>query len=74
MHFDASCTPEGPFLIGEPKEVAEKASYLDEVLGGIDRLNLQMTNVMVNHEHMLESISLLGTEVAPRVREQNVVT
>ena len=73
LQFDASCSPSGPFLIGDAKEVVEKVLYLDEVLEGIDRINLQMTNVMVAHEHMLESISLLGSEVAPIIREQKAV-
>ena len=73
LQFDASCSPGGPFLIGDAKEVIEKVLYLDEVLEGIDRINLQMTNVMVTHEQMLESIRLLGTEVAPIVREQKAI-
>lgn len=70
VQFDASCTPEGPFLTGDVEQVVETALYLDDALGGVDRLNLQMTNVMVKHEQMLESIEILGREVAPKIREQ----
>ena len=68
--FDAACGPGGPYLIGNPDEVAEKILYLNEVLGGVERVSLQMTNLMVSHEQMLDSITHLGTEVAPLVREQ----
>ena len=66
--FDAACSPEGPYLIGNPDEVREKIIYLDEVLGGIERISLQMTNVMVNHEQMLQGIRLLGKDVTLGVR------
>lgn len=42
---------------------------MNEVLGGVSRLSFQMTNGMLPHEKMLRAIELLGTEVAPRVRE-----
>ena len=68
--FDAACEPGGPYLINDAKGVAEKILYIDEVLGGIDRISLQMTNVMVSHGNMLESITRLGQQVAPLVRER----
>ena len=71
--FDHATAPEGPYLIGNPKEVADKIFYLNEVLEGIDRISLQMTNVMVNHEHMLRGIELLGKEVAPIVRKEKSI-
>lgn len=67
--FDIDCSPQGPYLIGDVDSVVDKILYINEVLGGIDRISLQMTNVMVSHEHMLESIGLLGLELAPIVRE-----
>ncbi len=71
--FDAASSPEGPYLIGDSKAVAEKILYVDEVLGGVDRISLQMTNVMVNHEQMIEGISYLGNEVAPIVRKHKAI-
>jgi len=38
-------------------------------LGGISRISLQMTNVRLAHENLLRGIELLGTGVAPLVRE-----
>jgi alkanesulfonate monooxygenase SsuD/methylene tetrahydromethanopterin reductase-like flavin-dependent oxidoreductase (luciferase family) len=72
QEFDAACGPMGPYLIGDAKTVADKILYVDEVLGGIERISLQMTNVMVTHEQMIASIGLLGHEVAPIVRQQKV--
>lgn len=72
LQFDAACAPGGPYLIGDAHEVAEKIHYVDEVLGGVERINLQMTNLMVSHEQMIKSISLLGEEVAPQVRKEKV--
>lgn len=67
--FEAVAGPNGALLIGDPDTVAEKVVRLSKDLGGIARLNFQMTVAAVPHEKMLESIRLLGTEVAPRVRE-----
>ncbi len=68
--FDASCEPFGPYLIGDANAVAEKILYVNEVLGGIDRINLQMTNLMIPAEKMLNAIELLGQKVAPIVRSR----
>ncbi|MDB5044027.1 MAG: putative luciferase-like monooxygenase [Deinococcus sp.] len=68
--FDAALTPTGPYLIGDPQAVADKVLYINEVLGGVDRLTFQMTNVMLPHPRMLRAIELLGTTVAPLVRTQ----
>lgn len=65
--FDAACGPGGPYLIGDPETVARKVRYFDQTLGGLARLNFQMTNVALAHEDMLRSIELLGKEVKPTV-------
>ena len=67
--YEAACAPGGAYLIGSPDEVTAKAEHVNEVLGGIDRLTFQMTNVLLPHPAMLQSIELLGTEVAPRIRQ-----
>ncbi|PYE50501.1 Atu2307/SP_0267 family LLM class monooxygenase [Deinococcus yavapaiensis] len=69
-HFDAECGPTGAYLIGGPREVADKAVWVNEVLGGVSRLTFQMTNVAMAHPRMLRAIDLLGSDVAPRVRER----
>ena len=69
--YEAACAPGGAYLIGSPNDVTAKAEHVNEVLGGIDRLTFQMTNVLLPHPAMLESIELLGTEVTPRIRQLN---
>ncbi len=68
--FDAACAPSGPYLIGDPDEVAQKVLYANEVLGGVSRLSFQMTNVLLPHARMLHAIELLGTRVIPLVHEK----
>ena len=68
--FDASCAPGGPYLIGDPKSVADKVLYVNQVLGGVSRLTFQMTNVALPHQKMLDAIELLGTQVMPVVHEK----
>jgi probable LLM family oxidoreductase len=67
--FDAGCEPEGAFLIGDAETVSEKILHLNEALGGISRINFQMTVAAVPHEKMLRSIEILGSQVAPRIRK-----
>jgi len=65
--FDAMCDPDGPYLIGEPQEVAAKLRKLSVDLGGVSRVNFQMSSACDDHEAMMRSIELLGLRVAPLV-------
>ena len=67
--YDATRGPTGALFIGDAETVAEKLLSVSEALGGISRVSLQMTNVRLEHETMLHSIELLGTSVAPLVRD-----
>ena len=66
--FDATRGPKGAFFIGDAETVAAKMLSVSEALGGLARISLQMTNVMLPHDKMLHGIELLGTRVAPLVR------
>jgi len=66
--FDAMASPEGAFLIGDPKTVAAKMLHASEVLGGVSRITFQMSTASLETAAMKRSIELLGTEVAPSVR------
>lgn len=66
--FDAMCGPDGAFLIGDPRSVAEKAVMASRALGGISRLTFQMSPAMNDPMAMRRSIELLGSEVAPVLR------
>ena len=43
--------------------------YASEVLGGLSRINFQMSSASLEHQAMKRSIELLGTAVAPIVRK-----
>jgi alkanesulfonate monooxygenase SsuD/methylene tetrahydromethanopterin reductase-like flavin-dependent oxidoreductase (luciferase family) len=66
--FDVGRGPNGAYLIGDPKTVAEKILALSTTLGGLDRISFQMSVAALPHAHALRAIELLGTEVAPAVR------
>jgi probable LLM family oxidoreductase len=67
--FEALRRPTGALIVGEPNEVAEKILYVNEALGGISRLNFQMSVATLSHEKLLSAIELLGTKVAPTIRK-----
>jgi probable LLM family oxidoreductase len=67
--FEAMCAPGGAFLIGDPKTVASKMLHASQTLGGISRMTFQMSSASLEHEAMKRSIGLLGSEVAPVVRQ-----
>jgi probable LLM family oxidoreductase len=67
-HFDALCGPEGALIVGDAREGAAKILRYDEVLGGIDRMTIQMSPGTLPHPKALEAIRILGEEVAPLVR------
>ncbi len=69
QQFEAAVGPQGAFLVGGPDTVAEKMLRASETLGGLARISVQMTAAMVPHAEMRRSIELLGTKVAPIVRE-----
>lgn len=66
--FDATCGPEGAYLIGDPTTVARKMLDVSHALGGVSRITFQMSSASLETEAMKRSIELLGTEVAPIVR------
>ena len=67
--YDHTRSPKGAFLIGDPETVVEKILYTNEVLGGVARIDFQMTAASMAPEKMRHAIELLGTHVAPAVRK-----
>src|SRR5215813_1602609 len=67
-HFNAQLGPTGALLVGDPERVVEKILQVNEALGGISRLTFQMSVAALPHAKMLRAIELLGTDVAPMVR------
>src|SRR6267143_1963548 len=72
--FDALRGPTGALLIGDAKTVAKKVLYVNEVLGGISRVTFQMGVSTLPHQKMLDAIKILGTHMAPIVRNELGVT
>jgi hypothetical protein len=68
-HFDALLGSTGALIIGDVKTVAEKILHFNEVLGGISRLNMQMSPGTLAHAKAMHAIELLGNKVAPLVKK-----
>lgn len=68
-HFDAARSTNGAMMTGNPEEVAEKILLHSEALGGISRITFQMDVAELSQANFMRGIELLGTKVAPLVRE-----
>ena len=66
--FEAACGPSGHLLIGDPERVADRIIELHRVFGN-DRILVQMAIGAMPHKQLLRAIELLGTKVAPKVKE-----
>ena len=58
----------GALCVGSPDTVAKKIINTVKALG-LSRFDLKYSNGALPHETMVKSIELIGTQVAPRVRE-----
>ena len=68
--FDAQRGPHGALLIGSADEVTEKIIRHSEALGGISRITFQMNAASLPHAQLMQAIEMLGTRVAPAVRQE----
>lgn len=66
--FDALLGRTGALIVGGPEAVIAKIKHYDEVLGGIARLDFQMSVASLGHAQFLSAIRLLGERVAPAIR------
>jgi probable LLM family oxidoreductase len=64
-HFDSLLGAEGALIVGGPETVIAKVKHYDEVLGGVARLDFQMSVASLSHENLLASTRLLGEQVRP---------
>ena len=67
--FDAQCSPSGALMVGDPAAVAAKIIAEHASLGGYDRKTILLDNRLLTHAQIMRAIELLGTRVAPLVRE-----
>jgi probable LLM family oxidoreductase len=68
--FEAQRGARGALLVGSPEEVAQKIARHSEALGGISRVTFQMDSADLTHAKLMRSIELIGTHVAPALREE----
>jgi probable LLM family oxidoreductase len=68
QQFEAARTPRGAVFCGDPQQVADKI-LAQHALFGHRRFLAHVGMGGLAHERVLRAIELLGTEVAPRVRE-----
>src|SRR5215210_3200181 len=68
--FDAQRGSQGALIIGDPNEVVKKIVRHSKALGGISRITFQMNVASLSHVKMMRAIELLGTQVAPALREE----
>ena len=66
--FEAACGPNGHLLIGSPDHVADRIVELHRVFSN-DRMLVQMAIGAMPHKQLMRAIELLGTKVAPKVKE-----
>lgn len=66
--FDQEVGQQGAILAGDPEEIVDRIRWQRDVLG-IDRMLLQLDWGGMPHEMVRRSVELLGTEVAPALRE-----
>ncbi|WP_160032525.1 LLM class flavin-dependent oxidoreductase [Paenibacillus sp. An7] len=67
--YDAARSLEGALYVGDPQTVAEKIIYLRKNVG-ITRFMLHIPLGTMPHADVMRAIELLGTKVAPIVREE----
>lgn len=65
--WEVQANGDGAFMVGSPKEVAERMIGIRDAMG-INRWCLQMDLSNVDHKTVMRSIELLGTEVAPLLK------
>ena len=67
--FDALTGRDGALVVGSPEQVAEKILFQHELFGH-HRFLMQSSLGAAPHREVLRSIELLGTKVAPIVRDE----
>ncbi len=69
QQFEALRSPRGALLVGSPQEVIDKILFQYEIFGH-QRFLAQLTVGSMPHDKTMRAIELLGTKVAPAVRQE----
>lgn len=67
-HYEMMRSPEGSLLVGSPQQVIDKILYEYELFHHT-RFLAQIGMGALSHTHIMKSIELFGTQVAPAVRK-----
>jgi probable LLM family oxidoreductase len=67
--FEAPRSLRGANFVGSPQDVVEKILFQHDIFGH-QRFLIQLSVGSIPHDRLLRAIELLGTEVAPAVREE----
>lgn len=67
QHYDAE-VQHGSLYVGSPETVAQKIAYAIQSIGA-ERFDLKYATGPMEHEKLMKSIELYGTQVIPRVKE-----
>ncbi len=67
--FEALRRPTGALMVSDAETVASKILQMDKALGGISRISFQMSVAALRHDKLMHAIELLGTRVAPIIRQ-----
>jgi len=67
--FEALRSPRGALLVGSPQQVIDKILFQHSIFGH-QRFLAQMSVGTMRHAGVMRSIELLGTKVAPVVRQE----
>jgi len=70
--FEALLEPDGALFVGNPRTVSDKFLLANETLGGVETASLQMSVASLPHATRMYATELLGTKVAPAVRDHLV--
>ena len=68
VQFEREAGPDGALCVGSPETVAAKIARSVRALG-LSRFNIKYSAGTLPHTALMTSIELIGTRVAPRVRE-----
>ena len=66
--FEREAGPDGALCVGTPETVAAKMARTVRLLG-LSRFNIKYSFGTLPHDKLMSSIELIGTKVAPRMRE-----
>lgn len=71
-HFEEQMGSQGALIVGDPDEVIEKIIRHSKALGGISRITFMMNPASLPHDMLMRATELIGTQVAPALREELV--